>query len=279
MTTVIDPWTFSTPPQAPRQPEVVLVCFVRGALRDDVPLSLGRFGLPSAAEAEALEVRAVPRAVDPAWFEGWRTGALRAIAEADLGGADGDLGLLDQADTLFMISASPAAPADLGYLQAAWGLARWLVARGAQIVLDAHAMTFYRPDGLGAPGAALDVRRELRLVYETTAERPDGAHALHTRGLRKFGAPDLVALCSDDDTDLVSEVLTQLSEAAARGADFDLPHHAVELDATTAWHLAPDEHGLGDLLQLGNPARVLVDGDGGHLVGVTARVRDGKQRS
>ena len=33
--------------------EVVLVCFVRGALRDDVPLSLGRFGLPSAAEAEA----------------------------------------------------------------------------------------------------------------------------------------------------------------------------------------------------------------------------------
>lgn len=277
----IVPWAFTTPPSRPRAPEVVLVCFARGQLRDDFALDLARFGIPSAAHAEAVIVRAVPRPVDIAWFDGWRSGALRAIAESDLGGVDGDMAVLDAADTVFMLSTAPTAPHDLSYLQAAWGLARWLVARGADIVLDAHAMTFHRGPDLAAAdaNAALDVRRELRMVFETNSDRPDGAHALHTRGLRKFGAPDLVALCAEGDTSLVSEVMTQLAEATALGADFGEPHHGVDLDATTTWYVAQDEHGLGELLQLGNQARVLVDGEGAHLVGVCSRVHAARSRS
>jgi len=263
-------WTYATPP-APRAPHVLLVAFGRGPLAEDVPLSLAGFGLPSAEHAGAIEVRTVRRTDDPAWFDGWRAGSLRHIATTDLGAALADL---DAADHAHLILAGPTAPADLGYLQSAWGLARYLVARGATVVLDVHAMAFHVGAALPSAQAAFDVAREVRVVFETDATRPDGAHALHTRGMRKFGAPELVALCRAADAQLVAEVVLRLADRVARGADLTLPRHGIELDVTTTWYAVADEHGLADLLQLGNSARVLVDGDGHDLVGVVDRLRD-----
>lgn len=262
-------WTYSTPPASPRAPEVVLLAFSRGPLRDDVPLSASRFGAPDAASLGALELHAIPRAVEPRWFDAWRDGSLRAIAEGDLGAALRDL---DAADHVHLVRASPGAPADLGYLQASWAMVRHLAARGATVVLDAHAAT-YRPTAAIPPaGAALDVRTEIRVVFETEARRNERAHALHTRGLRKFGAPDLIALCGDADAALVGEVVGQLADAVARGLEL-APRHAVELDASTTWYVVDDADGLGAMLQLGNAARVLVDAVGRHLVGVRAGAR------
>jgi hypothetical protein len=118
----------------------------------------------------------------------------------------------------------------------------------------------------------MDVQREVRVVYETDASRADGAHALHTRGLRKFGAPDLIALCSDTDARLVGHAMAELADAVARGTDLTAPKHAVQVAPGVTWFAVQDEHRLGDLLQLNNDARVLVDSEGHDLVGVLSRL-------
>lgn len=262
-------WTYATPP-APRVPNVMLVAFGRGPLADDIPLSRSNFGFPDAAHAKALDVRTITASDHGAWIDGWRTDALRTIATTDLGV---ELATLDAADHAHVIVAAPEAPADLGYLQAAWAMARYLGARGATVVLDVHAAAFRSVATLPPPDAPLDPRFELRLVYETDSTRPDHAHALHTRGMRKFGAPDLVALCSDTDARLVGDVMHQLAALVALGGDLASPRHGIDLDASTTWYAVDDRDGLADLLQLNNEARVLVDDRGQHLTGVLARLR------
>jgi hypothetical protein len=265
----ISPWQFSTAPSRARRPQVVLFAFGSGALADDVELSLARFGAPSAQSLETCSVRTIARGADRAWFDAWRKGSLRSIAEKDL---SGDLALLDAADHVHVIASEPGPVADLVYLQAAWALARYVVARGASIVLDAHAMSFKTSTTLQPAGEPLDVRREVNVIYETDSTRPDHAHALHTRGLRKFGAPDLVALCTDADVALVAHSVTELADTVARGTDLAIPKHAVEISPGLRWVAIEDEHRLGELLQLNNEARVLVDENGHDLVGVMARL-------
>ena len=269
-------WTFTTEPAAARAPHVMLAAFSAGPLSENVPLSLSKFGVPSADLVGGLDVRTIARTANPGWFDGWRSGSLRAIASDDLGPVA--LAALDAADHVHVVQAAPEAAADLGYLQAAWGVARHFVARGAAVVLDVHAMTFHRGETLAPAGSALDVTRELRIVFETDSTRDDGAHALHTRGLKKFGAPDLVALCTPADARLVSDVVAQLADAVARGGALALPRHGVDLDAGATWYAVDDEHGLADILGLNNAARVLVDERGQHLVGVLARLRADRDR-
>lgn len=264
-------WPWSEPTPA-RRPHVMLVVFSRGPLADDVPMSMARFGVPRAELIGGLDVHAIPRAADAAWFDGWRTGSLRAIATDDLGA---ELASLDAADHLHLIIAQPDAPPDLGYLQAAWGVARWMVARGATVALDVHAHHFWRSTDLAVADAPLDPTREVRVVFETDSTRTDRAHALHTRGLRKFGAPDLVALCGQDDADLVGAVVRRLADVIARGAELRVPRHGLTITATETWWVMDDRDGLAELLQLNNAARVVVDGGGQHLVGVAARLGPG----
>ncbi len=234
-------------------------------------MSRERFG--ATHEIDAFDVRTVARAQDPRWFDGWRTGSLRVIATQDLDAAA--LAELDAAEQVHLVSIEVAAPADLAYLQTAWALARWLVARGGAIVLDAHAMTFRAGAALPAADAPLDVAREVRRVFETSSTRADLAHALHTRGMRKFGAPDIVALCTDADARFVASAMGQLANAVARGVDIATPRFEVELVPGLRWYLVDDEHRLGELLQLNNAARVLVDEQGRDLMGVLGRLPRG----
>lgn len=261
-------WTPATPT---RRPHVMLVVFSRGPLADDVPMSMARFGVPRAALIGEVKVHAIPRDADAAWFDGWRTGSLRTIAADDLGA---ELGSLDGADHLHLIIAQPDAPADLGYLQTTWALARWMVARGATVVLDVHAHRYWRGAAISVAEAPLDPARELRVVFETDSTRTDRAHALHTRGLRKFGAPDLVALCGQDDAELVGTVMSQLADAVARGAELG-PRHGLDLTSAETWWVVDDRDGLADLLQLNNRARIIVGDRGQHLVGAAARLGAG----
>ena len=258
-------WAFTQPPATPRQAAVTLVVF--GALTHDEPMSMSKFGAPPGTAPSDL--RRFARADDPAWFDGWRSGSLGAIARIDL---DGDTAALERADVLHVITAEVVGSTDLAYLQTAWAIARYLVARGATTVLDAHAMMFHAGAALPPPGP-LDVAYEVRVIYETESTRPDQAHAIHTRGLRKFGVPDLVALCSDGDVALISSAIGELADAMARGQELGTPRHRVEVMPGVTWVVVPDEHRLADLLQLNNTARVLVDSDGHDLVGVAERLR------
>lgn len=200
---------------------------------------------------------AIPRTRDPAWFDGFRTGAIRAIAQQDL---DRDLAALDAATHVDVIAHEPRGVTDLAYLTAAWDEVRAL---GNRIIFDAVAMKFHR-----AAPVALDVATEIRVVYETDTTASQRAHALHTRGMRKFGAPDLVALCTDDDVELVGTAIRELAEHVARGTELATPRHAVEVAPGVRWFVVEDEHRIGDLLQLDNEVRVLVDGTGHDLVGI-----------
>lgn len=257
------PWTWETP--TTRAPSVVFVVFSPGEL-ELAPLSLSAHGVTPAGLAQ-LELRRIPRSADPAWFDGWRTGALRNIARADLQ----DLAELDAAEVLHLVRAAPQAPSDLAWLQAAWGAARWLAASGASLLLDVHAHRFWRAAALPAADAPFDAARELRVVFETDSTRTDMAHAVHTRGLAKFGAPDLVALCGQEDAALVGEVIAELAARVAGGLDLRSPRHVVQVSPAEAWWVVPDVEGLADLLQLNNAARMILDGRGRHLVGTAAR--------
>jgi hypothetical protein len=266
--TSMDVWKFASPPAAPRAPQVLLIVFTQGSVGETAELSLSKFGAPSHAALDQCSLRTIDRAADAAWFDGWRQGSLRNIAKADLG----ELATLDAADHAHVIICAPEAPADLTYLQAAWAIARFVASRGPATVLDAHAMMFHAGDKLQPAGAPLEVPREVRVVYETDPSRADGAHALHTRGLKKFGAPDLVALCTDADARLVGHAMAELADTVARGTDLASPKHAVQVAPGVTWFAVADEHRLGDVLQLNNDARVLVDGAGHDLVGVMTRL-------
>lgn len=260
----ISPWTFSDPSARAGA----------GAERRVAQVTLAVFGQgPLAPAVGAHDVQTIARVADPRWFDAWRTGSLRAIAEQDLGEG---IGALDAADHVHMLSVEVTSPADLGYLQEAWARARSVVARGGAVVLDVHAMAFVAGSALPAPEAALDVAREVRTIYETTSTRPDHAHAIHTRGLKKFGARDLIALCSDADARLVGHAMRALADRIARGLDIlAAPAHAVEIAPGITWYLVDDEHHLAELLQLNNTAHVLVDGQGHDLVGVLGRLPRG----
>jgi hypothetical protein len=266
----MEAWKFNSPPATARAPQVLLIVFTQGSLGESAELSISKFGAPSHAALDQCSLRTIERGSDAAWFDGWRQGSLRNIAKTDLGGAN--LATLDAADHAHVIICAPEAPADLTYLQAAWAIARFVASRGPAAVLDAHAMTFHAGDKLQPAGEPLDVQREVRVVYETDASRADGAHALHTRGLRKFGAPDLIALCTDADARLVGHAMAELADTVARGTDLATPKHALEVAPGVTWFAIEDEHHLGDVLQLNNEARVLVDAAGHDLVGVLRRL-------
>lgn len=265
----IAPWVFSTTPAQSRRPHVMLLVFGTGPLRDDVDMSISRFGAPSPAAVADSSVQTVTRAMDHRWFDAWRSGSLRAIAQQDLGA---HLSALDAADHVHVIACEPSHVDDLTYLQGAWAVVRFLLARGGAVVLDALSMTYLSADQMPAAGEPLDTRREVRVIYETDSTRADHAHALHTRGLKKFGAPDLVALCTDTDAGLVGQAIHELAEQVARGTDLALPKHVVEVAPGVRWVAVHDEHGLAGLLQLNNAARVLVDERGHDLLGVAGRV-------
>ena len=247
-------WTFDTT-AAPRAAQVMLLVFGEGAR--------------AAPEVPGVAVRPLPRAADPAWFDAWRAGSIRAVAEADL---RGDLAALDRADHVHVVIAEPAAATDLAHLQGAWAAARALLETGASAALDVHALAWRTAATAPDPTAPLDLDRELRLVFEGAGGRADGAYPLHTRGLRKFGAPDLVALCSPGDAELVGDMARQLAHAMARGLDLARPRHALALGDTTTWYAVDDVRGLAGLLGLQNEARVLVDEEGRHLAGVASRI-------
>lgn len=266
---VTTPWTFTTPPASARRPNVMLFVFGTGPLSTELELSMEHFGAPSPESLATCSVQTVPRGADPRWFDAWRSGSLRRIAERDLGNW---IAALDAADHVHVIACEPGVVTDLTYLQGAWAHARCAVANGGAVVFDAHAMTYTPAASVQMAAPALDVRREVRVIFETESRRSDRARALHTRGLKKFGAPDLVALCSDADATLVGHAIDELADAVARGTTLALPRHAVEVAPGVRWFAVADEHHLGELLQLNNEARVLVDESGHDLVGVVSRM-------
>jgi hypothetical protein len=200
-----------------RPADVVLIAFHEAPLAEDVPLAAARFGLPGREHAALCDVRAFEGAEGLAWLDGFRQGALRNIAVRDLGEAG--MRLLDAARACVTVRATDLAPVDLGYLQAAWGIARWLCARGASTIVDARANRFLAAAEVAAvaPDAPFDVRREIKVIAESEASRGLGGYVVHTRGLLKVARPELVTVVAAEDREAASAALWRLAARAADG--------------------------------------------------------------
>jgi hypothetical protein len=82
-------------------------------------------------------------------------------------------------------------PADLNYLRNAIGAVSWLLDSGSVAVYDPQILKWWAKrewlDEVFSPASALPTRQTVILVSEDAS----GTEWFHTRGLRKFGRPDL----------------------------------------------------------------------------------------
>lgn len=246
--------------------KIFFVCFARAPLSDQ-RLELARFGLPSSELLGQVDVREHRRADAPEWFEGWWRGSFGVIAERDLGQAATALTASDFCVTLGLELADRA---DLAPLQTAWGLTRWLCARGAAVVLDVHAFRYRtRPEvealDLGRP----DVQRDVKLVLETDATR-DGLHLLHTRGLCKFARPELMCFIRPDDAGPIARFVDQIARTLMEGALAPQIRLRVA-DGVELVTRAADERAL--IQSLGIEAAVMIErADGAALAGIARHI-------
>lgn len=257
----VEMWSRSQASAPDRGAEVDLIVFSHGELDEDVPLVAQRYGIPSQEAYAAVDIRVIRRDDATEWFDNWRSGGLRAVAAHYLGAA---VERLDEADICYVIRAALPEPADLGYLQACWAVVRWLVARGGSCVLDVHAGAFHHADAIAAipADAPFDIDREVTLVYESDQDRPGEGHLLHTRGMRKFGRPDLVTLADPEDAPVLSEVVRQIATAMADGF-MPADRHGIDLASGLTLYLQPYLPGeeLADV-HLNNDGMLLVDEEG-----------------
>jgi hypothetical protein len=202
-----------------RAASVVLFAFARAPLDLSVPLSGARHGLPEDFDANLLDITQHVKDKAPRWFEGFTSPELLSIARGDLG-ADVS-GILD-ATAIYVVKLEVHEPADLGHLQAAWAAAKWLCELGAGFVLDEHAIRWWSSQQVAELDASrdFDIRNEISIVFETDA-RPGFGHVTHTRGLAKFGRPDLLLFGAElAEAEACGALLNALATRAALGATF-----------------------------------------------------------
>ncbi len=165
-----------------------LFCFSSGPLSTDVPMLAVRFGLPSPTAMNFVEVRELTRDMDPGWFDGFRSGSLRKLALAALG----DVSALDAATQLTAVLINRPDGDELEHLQAGWVTAQWLIARGVTVILDAQTNRFWKASEVADWPAVrpFALSSDVNVVVE--AEPISIRATIHTRGMQKFGRPDLV---------------------------------------------------------------------------------------
>jgi hypothetical protein len=190
------------------------------------PISRTRHGVPTAGPMKHLEVAVVGADEAPGWIRGWTEGALRNLADRALGD---DALRLPGARSCVRIDGEVPDPADLAHLQLAWGLAKACLENGCFAALDAHqARWLTGKEVLGwAPERAFDIGREVSVVFETDAS-PGYGHVVHTRGLAKFGRPDLLMRgAKPEEADLAGRRLDALALRLAMG-ELLRPGQAIE---------------------------------------------------
>ena len=225
---------------AGREANVELLCFVGPEGLRELPLVAPQLGIPSRKHLGLVEVLTVTREEDPQWFDGWRTESCRRIAERDLGN---ELAALDEATQCFVVRTQVTEPQDLGYLQSAWGIVRWLVARGGTCVMDVWAAKYSSAATLAErpADAAFDLAREVGWVLETGPDSAQGFHYFHSRGMRKFGRPDLITEIQMNQADRMWEAMRQICEALADGWMVRTMPQGVDLPDGRVLYLQPYE--------------------------------------
>jgi hypothetical protein len=235
----IEPWTRPAFQPTGATATAMLVVFADDDVLGAAPDLQLKGAVPAGSPVAALDLRGHHHADRPEWMDGWRGGAVRTIAERDLG----DLGRLDDAKCCYSVTVTVDDPRDLTHLQLAWAVAAALARQGAFAVLDVHAVTWL-------PGPAVAdlpadrpfvVQREVSLTAETTPA-PGFGHPVHTRGMVKFGRPDLVAGVAADGIEHTAQVLNHLARMLAEGHVLT-PGQLLRFDGQRTLRIEPYEPG------------------------------------
>lgn len=170
--------------------------------------------VPETAPVDALDVRLHRYSENPEWIDGFRTGPLRNLAAQQLP----DLRSLDEATCCYTIRVAVQDPPDLAHLQLAWEVAASAARAGAVAVLDAYAHDWYPAEAVAGldPHRPFTAMREISVVAETESV-PGFGHPVHTRGMIKFGRPDLIIGVPEEQIGDAATILNQLGRMLAEG--------------------------------------------------------------
>jgi hypothetical protein len=196
---------------------VAFFVFAERPLDLGLPVRRARHGLPAEFDFATLDIRQHLRSEAPDWFDGFFTREMRAFAESDLGEATARF---DEMKAAYSVRSSIEEPLDLGYLQGCWGAAAWLCECGGALLHDAAPIRWHRAeDVLGLdPLREFELEREVTVVFETDFT-PGFGNVTHTRGLAKFGRPDVVLFGAEpEDAPKTGVLLNGLARRAALGA-------------------------------------------------------------
>jgi len=196
--------------------EVAMVAFSQTPLPAGFTLAGERHGAPSAGVPKTLNLGTLSARDNAEWIQGFFEPELLELARADLGGSPARLGEARHAHTLS--GCFPDAP-HLDHLQAVWALLRALAEAGCFVFLDLVAARWLSPDEVAAlaPDAPFELDREISIILESEV-RAEGVQVCHTRGLRKFGRPDLLSFePPEQDGEATAGLLHALAERLALG--------------------------------------------------------------
>jgi hypothetical protein len=215
----VEPWQRPAHRPAGREAAVLLVAFTPGEVLTELNLAAVT---PANAPVDALAVRLHRHEDNPEWMDAFRTGPLRDLAARELP----DLRPIDEATCCYSIQVRVPDPADLTHLQLAWAVAARVSRAGAVAVFDAFAHDWSLPEQVAAldPHRPFDILREISVIAESEPT-PGFGHPVHTRGMVKFGRPDLIMGVPEDRIGDAASILNQLATMLAEGHVLAAGHH------------------------------------------------------
>jgi len=210
----------------PSDEQAVLLFFVFGAFPEDLAIPAVRYGSPGLPEG--VELQRVQNAVLAKW-EGY-----------PLSGALGELLREDNPDAYEAARSAPHVIAirgrfpdksTLDYLRDTLGVVAALTDVGGKAVVDPQILTLFDAAGWRehylVPGGAPPRHHVLILC---SPEEAKGRSWIRTRGMRKFGRPDVsLTNVPDREIDRAGALAESFVELGALGAQFD-PEQRIEVD-------------------------------------------------
>jgi len=135
-------------------------------------------------------------------------------------GADAAYASAARAELQFLLAGTVPDPADLGYLRDVVGVATAILEAGATVVFDVQTLRLFTAEEFVRDVFAPDApSRDVHVDFiRSEDETHEGALWLHTRGLRKFGRPDIgIRGVYEDFVDEGAMLLHRFAELGIRG--------------------------------------------------------------
>lgn len=203
----VDPWTRDR--WSPGGGDAFLFYFAYGEVDAEVPFDRERYRTPGLPEG--LELFRYSRDTDNSYAEGLEEGHFWDLLEPAFAAR------VKQARTYFVLHGTVTDPPSLHYLRDAIGVITFLLDLGAVAVHDPQVMKWWTPAewrGEMFEPDPPEPQAHTSMMYS----REEGGIWIHTRGMRKFGRPDIsIRDVADADFDGMADVCQRLIAYQARG--------------------------------------------------------------